>query len=151
MSVFKVTAAFAASLAIGIASARADAVEDFYRSSTIKLHVSASAGGTYDLAARIFIKHFAGHMPGRPTVIVVNMPGSIGTPNWLFGVAEKDGTILGMPIQIVPMNQVTVPANIRYDAAKFNWIGNLEGATGILFTITPQAPRRSRTLWRTRW
>jgi tripartite-type tricarboxylate transporter receptor subunit TctC len=32
------------------------------------------------------------------------------------------------------MNQITIPNNIRYDAAKMNWIGNLEGATGILFT-----------------
>jgi tripartite-type tricarboxylate transporter receptor subunit TctC len=144
MSLFKAAAAFAVSIAIGITSAHADAVEDFYRGNTIKLYVSASAGGTYDLAARIFIKHFSGHMPGRPTVIVVNMPGTIGTPNWLYGVAEKDGTILGMPNQSMPMNQVTVPANIRYDAAKFNWIGNLEGATGIIFTYHTSSAKTFR-------
>jgi tripartite-type tricarboxylate transporter receptor subunit TctC len=144
MSLFRAAAAFAVSIAIGITSAHADAVEDFYRGNTIKLYVSASAGGTYDLAARIFIKHFSGHMPGRPTVIVVNMPGTIGTPNWLYGVAEKDGTILGMPNQSMPMNRVTVPANIRYDAAKFNWIGNLEGATGIIFTYHTSSAKTFR-------
>ena len=128
------TALSAACIALGTSSACADAVEDFYRGNTIKLVVSASAGGTYDLAARVFVKHFAAHMPGRPTVIVVNMPGTVGTPNWLYGVADKDGTILGMPNQSVPMNQVVTPGNIRYDAARFNWIGNLEGATGVIFT-----------------
>ena len=114
--------------------ASADAVEDFYRSQTIKLVVSASAGGTYDLAARVFVKHFSAHMPGRPNVIIVNMPGTVGTANWLFEVAEKDGSVIGLPNQSVPMNQVVTPKNVRYDARKFNWIGNLEGATGIIFT-----------------
>ena len=112
----------------------ADAVEDFYRSQTIKLVVSASAGGTYDLAARVFVKHFSAHMPGRPNVIIVNMPGTVGTANWLFERAEQDGSVIGLPNQSVPMNQVVTPKNIRYDARKFNWIGNLEGATGVIFT-----------------
>jgi tripartite-type tricarboxylate transporter receptor subunit TctC len=128
-------------LAIKGGAARADAVEDFYRGNTIKLHVSASAGGTYDLAARVFVKHFSGHVPGRPNVIVLNMPGTVGTANWLYGAAEKDGAILGMPNQSVPMNQVVTPANVRYDAVKFNWIGNLEGATGIVFTYHTSTTR----------
>ena len=74
------------------------------------------------------------HVPGKPTVIVVNMPGTIGMPNWLYGVAEKDGTILGLPNLSVPMNQVIMPKNVRYDVTRFNWIGNLEGATGVVFT-----------------
>jgi len=129
-------AAFVAAvyIATNAPSARADAVEDFYRGNTIKLFVSASAGGTYDLAGRVFIKHFSAHIPGRPNVIIVNMPGTVGTANWLYEVADKDGTVLGMPNQSVPMNQVVTPKNIRYDARRFNWIGNLEGATGVIFT-----------------
>ena len=123
----------------------ADAVEDFYRGQTIKLVVSASAGGTYDLAARVFVKHFSAHMPGRPNVIVVNMPGTVGTANWLYEVAEKDGSVIGMPNQSVPMNQVVTPKNVRYDARKFNWIGNLEGATGVIFTFHTRRRRRSAT------
>jgi tripartite-type tricarboxylate transporter receptor subunit TctC len=122
-------------------AASADAVEDFYRGNTIRLVVSASAGGTYDLAARVFVKHFSAHVPGRPTVIVVNMPGTVGTANWLFEVAEKDGSVIGMPNQSVPMTQVVTPKNVRYDARKFNWIGNLEGATGIIFTYRTSATK----------
>jgi tripartite-type tricarboxylate transporter receptor subunit TctC len=124
--------------------ARADAVEDFYRGNTVKLYVSASAGGTYDLAARLFVKHFAAHVPGKPTVIVINMPGTVGTPNWLYSGADKDGTIIGMPNQSVPMNQAVAVSNVRYDAAKFNWIGNLEGATGVIFTYHTSPTRTFR-------
>jgi tripartite-type tricarboxylate transporter receptor subunit TctC len=73
-------------------------------------------------------------VPGKPTVIVVNMPGTISMANWLHAVAEKDGTVIGMPNLSVTMNQVIMPKNIRYDAPTFNWIGNLEGATGVIFT-----------------
>ncbi len=137
-------AAITAAACMAAQPARADAVDDFYRGRTIKLVVSASAGGTYDLAARVFVKHFAAHIPGRPTVIVVNMPGTVGTANWLYEVAEKDGSVIGMPNQSVPMNQVVTPKNVRYDARKFNWIGNLEGATGIIFTFHSSPTRTFR-------
>ena len=129
-----VATACSACILFAVSSVSAEPAESFYRGNTIKLYVSASAGGTYDLAGRIFVKHFQNHVPGKPTVIVVNMPGTIGMPNWLYGVAEKDGTILGLPNLSVPMNQVIMPKNVRYDATRFNWIGNLEGATGVVFT-----------------
>lgn len=131
---------FAGMLA-SLSPARADPVEDFYRGATIKLAVSASAGGTYDLAARVFTRHFAAQVPGHPNVIILNMPGAVGTANWLYSVADKDGTVLGMPIQSVPLNQVVMPKNIRYDATRFHWIGNLEGATGIIFTYRTSPTR----------
>jgi tripartite-type tricarboxylate transporter receptor subunit TctC len=131
-------------LLLGMQPVRPDAVEDFYRGNTVKLYVAATPGGTYDLAARIFIRHFPQHLPGKPTVIIVNMPGTIGMANFMYGVADKDGAILGLPNMSVPMNQVIVPKNIRYDAAKFNWVGNLEGATGIIFTYHTSPARTIR-------
>jgi tripartite-type tricarboxylate transporter receptor subunit TctC len=112
----------------------AQAVADFYRGQTIKLYVSASPGGSYDLVGRIFTKHFPAHMPGRPAVIVVNMPSTTGMANWIYNVAARDGTIIGLPNLTVPMNQLTIPEQVRYDATRLNWIGNLEEATGSLFT-----------------
>ena len=91
----------------------AEPVENFFAGKTIKLYVSASAGGTYDLAGRLFVKHFQNHVPGNPTVIVLNMPGTIGLPNWLYNVAEKDGTILGLPNFGVAMNQAIKEQNVR--------------------------------------
>jgi tripartite-type tricarboxylate transporter receptor subunit TctC len=119
-----------------ISPVQAQSVADFYRGQTIKHYVSASVGGGYDMVSRIFVKYFPNHMPGRPTVIVVNMPGAAGVSmtNWAYNVAPKDGTVIGMANLTVPMNQVTSPNQVRYDATKLNWIGNLEEATLSLFT-----------------
>jgi len=119
-----------------IASAQAQSVADFYRGQSIKLYVSTSPGGGYDLVSRMFAKYFPNHMPGRPAVVVMNMPGAAGVSmtNWAYNVAPRDGTIIGMPNLTVPMNQVIIPDQVRYDATKLNWIGNLEEATASLFT-----------------
>ena len=116
--------------------ALADTVSDFYRGNTIRLYVSTSPGGGYDLVSRLFVRYFPNHLPGKPSVIVVNMPGAAGVTlaNWAYNVAPRDGTVLGMPNLTVPMNQVITPDQVRYDAAKLNWIGNLEQATLSLFT-----------------
>jgi tripartite-type tricarboxylate transporter receptor subunit TctC len=34
----------------------------------------------------------------------------------------------------MPMNQVIAPAQVRYDANRFQWLGNLEESTGSIFT-----------------
>jgi tripartite-type tricarboxylate transporter receptor subunit TctC len=76
------------------------------------------------------------HIPGNPTVIVVNMPGAGGVKmtNWAYTVAPKDGTTIGMPLMTVAVNQHLRPKKIRYDATKLNWIGNMERSTSLLFT-----------------
>ena len=120
----------------GLSPTFADPVEDFYRGSTIRLHVSASVGGGYDHVARLFIKYFPQYLPGRPNMIVVNAPGAAGVvmSNSLYNVAPKDGTVLGMANLTMPMNQVITPAQVRYDANKFHWLGNLEESNGSIFT-----------------
>jgi tripartite-type tricarboxylate transporter receptor subunit TctC len=116
--------------------ALAEPVADFYRGKTVKLYVSTSPGGGYDHVARLFIRYFPNYLPGKPDVIVMNMPGAAGVTlaNWGYNVAPKDGTVIGMPNLTVPMNQVIAPDQVRYDATKLNWIGNLEQATGSIFT-----------------
>jgi len=131
----RTVAAFAGMLA-GLSSALAEPVENFYRGSTVRLYVSASAGGGYDHVARLFVRYFPNHLPGKPTVIVLNMPGAAGVTmsNWLYTVAPKDGTALGMANLTMPMNQVIAPKQVRYDARRFQWLGNLEESNGSIFT-----------------
>lgn len=136
MRILAQAAATIVALCGAIASAQAQSVADFYRGQTIKLYVSTSPGGGYDLVSRIFSRYFPAHMPGRPNVVVMNMPGAAGVSmtNWAYNVAPRDGTIIGMPNLTVPMNQIIIPDQVRYDASKLNWIGNLEEATASLFT-----------------
>ena len=56
------------------APVRAEPVEDFYRGKTVNILVGFSAGGGYDLYARLLGRHIGRHIPGNPTVTVQNMP-----------------------------------------------------------------------------
>jgi tripartite-type tricarboxylate transporter receptor subunit TctC len=109
---------------------------DFYRGNTIRFHLASEPGGGFDTVARSFGKYFVHHMPGNPNLVVVNMPGGGGTllANWAYNVAPKDGTIIAMGLSTLPMNQVIAPDPVRYDSNKFNWVGNIEKATGTILT-----------------
>jgi tripartite-type tricarboxylate transporter receptor subunit TctC len=75
-------------------------------------------------------------MPGKPNIVISNMPGGGGTilANWAYNIAPKDGSVLCMGLSTLPMNQVIAPDPVRYDSNRFNWVGNLEKATGVILT-----------------
>jgi tripartite-type tricarboxylate transporter receptor subunit TctC len=62
---------------VGGASA-AGAQDDFYRGKTIRIVVGYTAGGGFDTYSRAIARHLAKHVPGKPAVIVENMPGAAG-------------------------------------------------------------------------
>jgi tripartite-type tricarboxylate transporter receptor subunit TctC len=110
-------------LAGSLASAPSPA-QDFYRGKQVTIVVGFSAGGGYDLTARLYARHFGRHIPGNPTVIVSNMPGagSAVAAASLATVPPQDGTRLG----IIAGGAVIDPllsGKARYDARTFHWIG----------------------------
>ncbi|MGE3709171.1 MAG: Bug family tripartite tricarboxylate transporter substrate binding protein [Hyphomicrobiaceae bacterium] len=107
--------------------ASADAVADFYKGKTITLQVGFGAGGGYDITARIFARHFGKHVPGNPTVVVSNMPGSgsIRLANYIYNAAPKDGTMIGEFSAVVMLEPLFGNKNALYSGDKFNWLGNI--------------------------
>ena len=99
---------------------------EFYAGKTVTLIASVDAGGAVDLNARQVAKHMARYIPGRPTIVVRNMPGAghVLATNFLFNQAARDGTIFGTVINGMPLHQVTGGQGVRFDALKFNWIGS---------------------------
>jgi len=95
---------------------------------TITIIASFEAGGPYDFYARLVARHLGAHLPGKPNVIVQNMPGAGGLrgANYLYNVAAKDGTVMGVVSQTVAVGQVlgSTPG-IQYDAPKYTWIGRV--------------------------
>ena len=70
-----------AALAIGtvhVSTARAQSAEEFYKNNAIKLIVGNGAGGDYDATARMVARYLPKHIPGKPNIIVQNMPGANG-------------------------------------------------------------------------
>jgi tripartite-type tricarboxylate transporter receptor subunit TctC len=98
----------------------------FYRGKTVSIVVGSGAGGGFDTTARIVARHIGRHIPGTPTVIVVNMPGGGGlvAANHLFNAAPKDGTVIGLFHEAQVMNQLTGGEGVQFDLLKFNWLGS---------------------------
>jgi tripartite-type tricarboxylate transporter receptor subunit TctC len=117
-------------LALPLGPARADDVADFYRGKTIELAIAGAAAGGYDVAARTLANHMSRHLPGNPVIIVRNMPGAAGliVTNYLYNVAKRDGTVIGMPTSNVPIEprlKLLSPdgSNIKFNLTKFSWLG----------------------------
>ena len=72
-------------------------VEDFYRGKRLTIYVGSSSGGGTDLYGRAVGRFIGKHIPGQPSVTVVNMPGANGlvVANQLYRSLAKDGTAIG--------------------------------------------------------
>jgi tripartite-type tricarboxylate transporter receptor subunit TctC len=105
----------------------AQSVEDFYRGKSLKLVVGSDATGEYDATARLLARHLGKHIPGRPNIIVQNMPGASGikAANYLYSIAGRDGAVMATFNQGMPVYEATRMANTNFKTAEFNWIGTL--------------------------
>lgn len=125
MTLIRLLCIAAATAAVSGSAARSEPVADFYKGKTVNMLIGVSPGGEYDLHARLVARHIGRHIPGSPTVVPQNMlgAGGITMANYLYGVAARDGTNLGVIQNGHPTIQALGKPNIKYDAGKFNWIG----------------------------
>jgi tripartite-type tricarboxylate transporter receptor subunit TctC len=105
---------------------QASPAEQFYAGKTLTIVVGSGAGGGFDTTARLVSRHIGRHVPGNPTVIVQNMPGGGGmvAANYMFNVAPKDGTVIGLFHEAQVMSQLTGGEGVDFDLRKFNWLGS---------------------------
>lgn len=116
----------AAALLAATGFAAAAQAQDFYKGKNITILVGFGAGGGYDTTTRLFARHFGKHIPGNPTIVVQNMPGagSMNVANFLFGVAPKDGTTLGVFASSTALEPLFGNAKAKFDPRKYEWIGS---------------------------
>ena len=115
----------ALALLLGGTPAAAQSVADFYRGKQVNLIIAASTGGGYDTYGRTLARHLGEHIPGKPTVVPQNMPaaGGLGAANHTFNVASKDGTVLTLFQNTVPLEPFFDNKQAQFDAARFGWLG----------------------------
>jgi len=123
-----IAAAGLATVLLAHGCAAAQSIGEFYRGKVIKMVVATTAGGEYDVWARLVIRHMGKHLPGNPNLIAVNMPGAGGitAANHLFNIAERDGTVIGMIGRNLPYQALLQQKGILFDPRKFNWLGSPE-------------------------
>ena len=117
----------AALSALAATSAAAqDAVESFYRGKTITIVVGSSAGGGYDLYGRLIARFLSPHVPGKPTIVVQNMPGAGSNVSaaYIYNAAPKDGTVIGAIFMGAVVDPLFGEKRQTHDTTKFNYIGN---------------------------
>ena len=114
--------------------AHAQSVADFYRGRQVQVLIGYSAGAGYDLYARVFARHMGKHIPGNPTLVPQNMPGagSLKLTNFLYSVAPKDGSVIGM----VSRGMATDPllGDSKFDPTKFTWLGSITSEVSVCAT-----------------
>jgi tripartite-type tricarboxylate transporter receptor subunit TctC len=110
---------------IGPSAAAEQSVEDFYRNNKLVLIVGVSAGGGYDLNARLLARYVGRHIPGNPAIVVQNMPGSgsVIAAGYLYSVAPKDGSVIGTLARIALMEPLFTPQ--KFDSPKFTALGSI--------------------------
>jgi tripartite-type tricarboxylate transporter receptor subunit TctC len=116
-----------AAVALGAgAAAQAQSVEQFYKGKQMTLLVGYAPGGINDIAGRLMARHLGSYIPGKPTIIVQNMPGAGGltTANHLYNVAEKDGSVIAGLGRAVPQLAIQGDPGARFDPLKFTWLGS---------------------------
>ncbi len=100
-------------------------VEEFYQGKTVRFIVGASAGGGYDTYTRLIARRFAQYVPGKPTVVVENMPGAamLIAANYMFNRASRDGTVIGHWSGPLILQHLLGNPAVQFEGRKFNWLG----------------------------
>ena len=120
----------AALVTFAFGPACAESVADFYAGKTVNVVTGFSPGGGYDLYARTLARFMGRHIPGNPKLVPQNMPGaaSLRLVNYLYGIAPKDGTIIGHfapGVLFEPMLGRASAEAAHFEAAKFTWLGSI--------------------------
>ena len=130
-------------------TARAASVEEFYKGKTLQFIVGGSAGGGYDTYTRLIGRHIAQFVPGKPAVVVQNMPGAamLIAANYIYNSAPRDGTVIGNWSGPLILQHMLGNAAVQFDGRKFGWIG-MPTADALICITTERSGIRSADDWR---
>jgi tripartite-type tricarboxylate transporter receptor subunit TctC len=120
--------AIAVGLGMGSAQAQqADAAAKFYQGKQMNVIVFQGAGTTYDVYARLLARHMGKFIPGNPSLIPQNMIGAGGlkATEYLYGIAPKDGSVIGEISPGNPFEPLLGGAKADFDPLKFTWLGSM--------------------------
>src|ERR1043166_5676580 len=115
-------------LAASLAAAQsASAQSDFYKGKVITVYAGTTPGALYDQWSRLLAQHMGKHIPGKPDMIVQNMPGAghMIAANYLYNKTKPDGlSLIGSIVPSLYFDQLVGRKEAQYDWAKFVWIGS---------------------------
>lgn len=104
------------------------ALASVWQGKNLSVVVSENPGGGADAAARLMSRYMGKYLPGNPNIVIQNMPGASSriAANFIYQ-AKPDGLTMGMVSSGIPGFQLAGEGpeqGVRYDVAKFLWIGS---------------------------
>ncbi|HWO41262.1 MAG TPA: tripartite tricarboxylate transporter substrate-binding protein [Candidatus Eisenbacteria bacterium] len=116
----------------------------FYHRKTIRIVVGSSRESLYDQWGRLLARYMGKYLPGRPNMIVQNLPGASGvvTANYGYTVAPPDGLTVMMFQKHIYLEQLIGRREVRFDVRRFHWIGSPDKGPVMLY-IRADSPYKS--------
>ena len=110
---------------------------DFFAGKTITLIAGTDAGGGFSIYGRMIGKHLGRHIPGRPTVVVKNMPGAGGSvaAAFMHNIAPKDGTTIASVSPNAILGKLFGKSQGQYDPTRFAYLAGAERGTRLCMTF----------------
>jgi tripartite-type tricarboxylate transporter receptor subunit TctC len=132
-----------------VAPAAAQTSPNALAGKTFRMIIGFGVGGGYDLWARVVAQHMGKHLPGNPTLISQNMPagGSLAAANYLYEVAPKDGTVIGLIGRDAPLAPITGAPGARFEPTKMSWLGTPTKETNICIAYHTAAVKTVKDLY----
>ncbi len=117
-----------------LTAAAVHAAAPFYQGKTIEITVPSRAGGGTDTMARIISSFLPTYVPGKPSVVLRNVPGGAGViGNNVFYVKGKpDGLHLMMNASSSVALQLRSRDIVKYDLTKYKHIGHINRGSNLL-------------------
>src|SRR5215472_2056914 len=130
-------------LGLAIAPAAADDVS--FKDKTITMIVASPSGGGTDTSGRLIAPLLASHLPGKPTVIVRNIPGAQGITamNYFVRQVAPDGLTATMASSTIADPLLFRRQQSQYDPTTFFTVGGV-GRGGTTLVIRKDAKDRLR-------
>jgi len=123
-------------------------VADFYQGKTVQLIVGHGAGGGFDVYSRAIARHLGKYIPGKPSIIVDNMPaaGGLVAASHIYSRAPRDGTVIANIIGGIARSQLLGHQGVQFDASKFIYLGAPNSENSVLIMTKASAITRFEQL-----
>jgi tripartite-type tricarboxylate transporter receptor subunit TctC len=121
------------SLLLLTTSVAAQPAGDSLAGKSVAMIIGFGPGGGYDLWGRTVGRHIGRHLPGTPSVVPQNMPGagSYAAASYIFNIAPKDGTVLGIIARDAALGPLSGAPGARFDPTRLSWIGTPTKETNV--------------------
>lgn len=111
------------------------------KSEELNIILSSESDG-HTTNARIFGKYMSKYLPNQPRVIYRVVPGAAGvnSTNYLYNIAPRDGSTIGIVFKNIPIVGAIGGPNIQFDARNFTWLGSVANGRKDVVVLVSNKP-----------